>query len=154
MANKKKDFFLPTISVDLHSGTRFDPETGCFVLISPFCVPVSKNKKFMINMNEYRNVFYQTLDKAKKEYKGIMREQILALPRMDRVSIDYEIVVGDKRIRDGNNIQSVTSKFFLDALVEFGVIKDDNMSIVVHEEWNPKGYMKGDGFVEIYIRPV
>lgn len=105
-------------------------------------------------MNEYRNVFYQTLDKAKKEYKGIMREQILALPRMDRVSVDYEIVVGDKRIRDGNNIQSVTSKFFLDALVEFGVIKDDNMSIVVHEEWNPKGYMKGDGFVEIYIRPV
>lgn len=154
MANKKKDFFLPTISVDLHSGTRHDAETGCFVLISPFCVPVSKNKKFMINMNEYRNVFYQTLDKAKKEYKGIMREQILALPRMDRVSIDYEIVVGDKRIRDGNNIQSVTSKFFLDALVEFGIIKDDNMSIVVHEEWNPKGYMKGDGFVEIYIRPV
>ena len=56
---------------------------------------------------------------------------------MEKIVIDYEITFGDNRRRDGMNIASVTSKFFLDALVEYNVLKDDNYKNVLHEEWNP-----------------
>ena len=52
------------------------------------------------------------------------------------------------------NIASVTSKFFLDALVEYGVLEDDNMKHVIHEEWNSGGVEKNNGKVEIYIKPL
>lgn len=132
---------------------RFDEETGCFVIESPLYVNVGK-KKFMLNMNPYRNAHYQVLNKAKQEYKRVMKDEILSLPKMEKIVIDYEITFGDNRRRDGMNIASVTSKFFLDALVEYGVLKDDNYKNVLHEEWNPCGVEKDNGKVTIYLRPV
>ena len=52
------------------------------------------------------------------------------------------------------NICAVTSKFFLDALVEYGVLPDDNMKFVLHEEWNGNGIEKNNGKVLIYIKPL
>ena len=132
---------------------RFDEETGCFVIESPLSVNVGK-KKFMLNMNPYRNAHYQVLNKAKQEYKRVMKDEILSLPNMEKIVIDYEITFGDNRRRDGMNIASVTSKFFLDALVEYNVLKDDNYKNVLHEEWNPCGVEKDNGKVTIYLRPV
>ena len=108
----------------------------------------------MLNMNDYRNAHYQVLNKAKVEYKRIMREDILQLPNMSKVSISYEITLGDNRRHDGMNICSVTSKFFLDALVEYGILQDDNMKFVLHEEWNGNGIEKNNGKVLIYIKPL
>lgn len=133
---------------------RFDEETGSYVIESPLSVPVSSKKKFMLNMNDYRNAHYQVLNKAKVEYKRIMRDEILQLPKMNVISVDYEITLGDNRRHDGMNIASVTSKFFLDALVEYGILEDDNMKRVLHEEWNSCGVEKGNGRVLIYIRPL
>lgn len=132
---------------------RFDEEMGCFVIESPLSVNVGK-KKFMLNMNPYRNAHYQVLNKAKQEYKRVMKDEILSLPKMEKIVIDYEITFGDNRRRDGMNIASVTSKFFLDALVEYNVLKDDNYKNVLHEEWNPCGVEKDNGKVTIYLRPV
>lgn len=132
----------------------YDEETGCFVIESPLSVPVSSKKKFMLNMNDYRNAHYQVLNKAKVEYKRLMRDDILQLPNMEKVSISYEITLGDNRRHDGMNICAVTSKFFLDALVEYGILSDDNMKFVLHEEWNGNGIEKNNGKVLIYIKPL
>ncbi len=131
----------------------FDDETQCFVVESPAAVAVGR-KKFMINLNPYRNSHYQVLNRAKDEYKRMMHNEIADLPKMERVSLNYEVYVGDNRIHDGMNIVSITSKFFLDALVAYGKLKDDNMKIVCHEEWNYGGYDKGRARVMIYIRPL
>ena len=132
----------------------YDEETQSFVIESPLSVPVSSKKKFMLNMNDYRNAHYQVLNKAKVEYKRMIRDEILQLPKMDKATINYEITLGDNRIHDGMNICSVTSKFFLDALVEYGILPDDNMRYILHEEWNPHGIEKNNGKVLIYIKPL
>ena len=132
---------------------RFDEESQCFVIDSPLFVYVGK-KKFMLNMNDYRNAHYQVLNKAKVEYKRLLRDEILQLPKMNVININYDVTLGDNRRHDGMNIVSVTSKFFLDALVEYGVLEDDNTKHVIHEEWNSHGVEKNNGKVEIYIKPL
>lgn len=130
----------------------YDEETGSYVIESPLSVPVSSKKKFMLNMNDYRNTHYQVLNKAKVEYKRIMRDEILQLPKMNVVTISYDITFSDNRRHDGMNVASITSKFFLDALVEYGVLEDDNTKHVLHEEWNACGVEKNKGKVLIYIK--
>lgn len=131
---------------------HFDEETQCFVVESPISVLVGK-KKFMLNLNPYRNAHFQVLNRAKDEYKRIMHNEIIDLPHnMKKVSIDYEIIFGDNRIHDGMNIVAVVSKFFLDALVAYGKIPDDNKRIVIHEEWNDGGFDKDNARVLIYIK--
>lgn len=132
---------------------QFDEESQCYVITSPLYVYVGK-KKFMLNMNDYRNAHYQVLNKAKVEYKRLLRDEILQLPKMNVININYDITLGDNRRHDGMNIVSVTSKFFLDALVEYGVLEDDNTKHVIHEEWNSRGVEKNNGKVEIYIKPL
>ena len=131
---------------------HFDEKTQCFVVESPVSVLVGK-KKFMLNLNPYRNAHFQVLNRAKDEYKRIMHNEIIGLPHMmKRISVDYEIIFGDKRVHDGMNIIAVLSKFFLDALVAYGKIKDDNKNIVIHEEWNDGGFDKNNTKVLIYIK--
>lgn len=132
---------------------QFDEESQCYVITSPLFVYVGK-KKFMLNMNDYRNAHYQVLNKAKVEYKRLLRDEILQLPKMNVININYDVTLGDNRRHDGMNIVSVTSKFFLDALVEYGVLEDDNTKHVIHEEWNCCGVEKNNGKVEIYIKPL
>lgn len=132
---------------------QFDEESQCYVITSPLYVYVGK-KKFMLNMNDYRNAHYQVLNKAKVEYKRLLRDEILQLPKMNVININYDVTLGDNRRHDGMNIVSVTSKFFLDALVEYGVLEDDNTKHVIHEEWNSRGVEKNNGKVEIYIKPL
>lgn len=133
----------------------FDEETGCFILISPWRVHTSTNRTMGINMNEYNATSPFARNNAKKNYKVDMSYQISQLPRLERISVDYEVVFNDENdIHDGMNVASVTSKFFLDALVQLGVIPDDNYKRVVHEEWNPYGVDVNNGRVLIYIKPL
>ena len=88
---------------------RFDEESQCFVIDSPLFVYVGK-KKFMLNMNDYRNAHYQVLNKAKVEYKRLLRDEILQLPKMNVVNIDYEITLGTDKTFICENCSSKINK--------------------------------------------
>lgn len=69
-----------------------------------------------------------------KKYK----EWCASVPQLPKLNIDYQIrivysfVWPDNRARDGQNyIKAVT-----DTLVNEGVIKDDNWSIIISESWD------------------
>jgi predicted transcriptional regulator YdeE len=94
-------------------------------------VPVSKNKKFSLNLNQYRNTNHHILNKAKINYKAIMAEQIQKLPKMERISINYTLYPATKRRTDIGNVVSVVKKFFEDSLVELGIIPDDDYTHIV-----------------------
>jgi len=64
------------------------------------------------------------------------------------VTISYEIYQPDKRQRDGSNLL----KIFLDYLVSELVIEDDNMNIVVGEQWINRGIDKKNPRIEATIR--
>ena len=90
------------------------------------------NKKFVLNLNVYRNAHYQTLNKAKIIFKNQLFASYPELPRIksSRLEVKYFIERCDNRKFDTMNIISIVDKFFLDALVELGCLPDDNFNYV------------------------
>lgn len=98
---------------------------------SPLWTQQSKVKKFYLNLNVYRNAHFHTLNKAKIEYKKLVKNQILLLPKMDKIQVSYWLYPKTKRRTDLGNIISIHQKFFEDALVELGIIPDDSYDHII-----------------------
>jgi len=89
-------------------------------------------KKYALNLNVYRNCHYHILNQMKVNFKhNIIAEHIDILTyKFDKVKITYTIIPNDKRLFDTKNVESIVDKFFCDALVECGIIPDDNYTVV------------------------
>ena len=107
----------------------------------PLRVMVGK-KPFMLNLNTYRNTHYQILNQAKRNFKQAIKSQLNNLPPLNKITIHYTIYYKDKRKFDLDNIVSVIAKFFQDALVENGIIPEDNYTIVIGSSNNFGGISK------------
>lgn len=97
---------------------------------SPLSIPITSRKKFILNLNNYRNLHYRLLNKAKILYKDIIKEQILAGGKYKKVLIVYTIYAPSRRAFDIGNVASIHQKFFEDALVELGGLEDDRYSFI------------------------
>jgi Holliday junction resolvase RusA-like endonuclease len=102
-----------------------------YTLHCPIKIKVSSKKYFIINLNNYRNAHYFTLNKAKQEFSSLMGDQIILIPPLNKIKIEYIVYPQSARKLDINNIVSIVDKFLCDALVNFNVIKDDNYNVVV-----------------------
>lgn len=96
----------------------------------PLRVSVSKKKDFILNMNNYRNAHFRVLDKAKKLFHKHIKEIGLPEYQYERVRFIYNIYPESKRKFDLMNVVSVIDKFTMDAVVEIGIIQDDNFLYV------------------------
>lgn len=97
------------------------------LLSLPITVPVSKNKNFSLNLNQYRNAHYQTLNKAKHNFEAIVKKILQNIPFLDgQQEFEYILYPKTKRELDVANICSIVDKFFSDSLVNQGKLKDDN----------------------------
>jgi hypothetical protein len=85
-----------------------------------------KDKSFILNLNNYRNANHHILNQSKIMYKDLMRKQILALPEFIAVEAVFINYAATATIPDTNNVCSIHSKYFGDALVELGKLPDDN----------------------------
>ena len=99
------------------------------MIISPLRVLVGK-KYFNLNLNIFRNTFYQTLNRAKVEYKKIVRQQLEGLILVPPVTITYTYYPKDKRITDLGNVLPIHAKFFEDILTEYKYLPDDNYKYI------------------------
>lgn len=91
-------------------------------------------KKVILNINEYRNAYFRTLNDAKHLYVEIVRD---ALPIDGGKWVDdppyrftYTLFPRDRRLCDVSNACSIVDKFAADALVKLRVIEDDNHQII------------------------
>ena len=110
-------------------------------LQAPLAVPMptkkQPNKKFALNMNIYRNAYHHQLNQAKKIYKEIMAPQIEALPEFEKLDmVEFQLFPATARKCDVGNICCVHDKFFMDAVVEFGKLPDDNYEYVPSIHYN------------------
>lgn len=97
------------------------------ILTLPLEVYYSKNKKFILNLNNYRNAHYRILSISKKIYTEDLLEKIKDLPKFsDVVSLEYVYYAKSKRRLDVSNPCSIIDKFTCDALVKAEIIKDDS----------------------------
>jgi len=118
---------------------------------SPLRVLVGK-KLFALNLNIYRNSFYQILNRAKITYKKLIKEQLVGLNLEPPVTITYTYYPPDKRESDLGNVLPIHAKFFEDALVECGYLKDDNYKYINQTIYRIGSVDKTNPRVEISIR--
>lgn len=96
---------------------------------SPLRIALGK-RLFALNLNIYRNAHYLLLNKAKIEYKKLIKEQLVGLILKPPVCITYTYYPPDKRKSDLGNVLPIHAKFFEDALVELGCLEDDNYKFI------------------------
>jgi len=92
----------------------------------PLEVYYTKNKKFILNLNNYRNAHYRTLASAKKIYTDNLVDRISYPKYEEPVVLTYTYYAKSKRRLDVSNPCSIIDKFTCDALVKAEVLEDDS----------------------------
>lgn len=115
----------------------------------------SEDKKIMLNMNVYRNLHHMTNNKAKTIFKELISSYLSAscsaLNLLPPYRFTYTLYQASNRSTDIANILSIVDKFTCDALVELGVIKDDNCKILSEVVYRYGGVDKEDPRAELEI---
>lgn len=121
--------------------------------VAPLKVNKSKNKFFILNLNNYRNAYYQTLNTTKKDFCRVMNnrypEPIKAIP--GQVKTIYTAYAGNRRAFDLPNVCSIVQKYFEDWLVGRGVLVDDSIKIIIECAYKYGGVDKDAPRVEVQI---
>lgn len=129
-----------------------------YTICLPISVPNPTKKKpqrrWYLNLNQYRNTHFQTLNKAKEQFGEIVKPLLGSLPRLGRVNLIYDLYVGNHQLCDTSNICSIVDKFFSDVLVNEKKIEDDNYTVVLSALYRYGGLDKGNGHVKVTIQPV
>lgn len=134
-------------------------------LVLPLYVVIPRktkeDKKFMLNMNTFRNAHHMTMNQAKIEWKGVVAHALDSMDSEDKkyfydmakppFIFTYTAFAGDGRKFDLANILPAVQKFTDDALVEIGELKDDNYHIIGAINYRFGGIDKGNGRVELEI---
>jgi Holliday junction resolvase RusA-like endonuclease len=109
------------------------------IKIQRFSVPIRlevglrKKKMYYLNLNGYRNWQFQLNNQLKKTFKLEVGDTVRGLtPVTGTCKVTYYIYYPTKRVFDIDNIGSVITKFTHDALVELGILEDDNYNYI-HE---------------------
>ena len=89
-----------------------------------------KKKTNLFSMNIYRNMHYLSLNKVKQDYHEVVREWAGTLPKYKTIFPKYTIYFKGKRKKDIDNYTFPLHKFLMDALVEYGIIADDDYTCV------------------------
>ena len=97
---------------------------------SPLKVLATKLKGWILNLNQYRNTHFRTLNTVKINYKLAMESQIATGPKYNKIACIYTVYSKDKRSFDVGNVCCIHQKFFEDALVELGKLPDDNYNYI------------------------
>jgi len=91
------------------------------------------NKKNVpINLNWYRNAHYQQSNKIKVKFKDHIKQQFEGLPKIQtKISIKFVYYAARNNSPDLDNFTSISKKFFQDAMVELGLIEEDNINHII-----------------------
>ena len=103
---------------------------------------IKKPKKYYLNMNGYRNWHHHLNNDIKTKFS-----KSISIPtgmRFKKITVEYILYFKTRTKRDGMNVASVLSKFFLDSLVQQGVISDDDYTVVISETWKYGGMADRD----------
>lgn len=125
----------------------------------PLEIELSKKKKFILNFNNYRNAHWNALHKAKKKYNKMIEgfnliDEDDGFPFENPVKFTYKYYPKTKRSYDRMNILSVHDKFACDALVEIGVLVDDDYRRVLTPDFLHCGVDKDNPRMEIIVKEI
>ena len=86
------------------------------------------DRVWILNFNSYRNTHFHILNQAKIAYKDLI--VVAGLMPMPPYRFKYTIYPVNHRKFDLGNVLPVVAKFAEDALIEYGILSDDNYKII------------------------
>ena len=89
-----------------------------------------KKKYNLLSLNVFRNLHHYSKNKVKQDYHEVVREWVQELPKFKTLRPKYKLYFNNNRKKDLDNYTFPLHKFLMDALVEEGVIEDDNYDYV------------------------
>ena len=97
----------------------------------PLEVFYSKNKKYILNLNNYRNAHYRVLSTAKRIYSDNLVPRLEGFDSFSEpVTLTYTYYARSNRRLDISNPCSIIDKFACDALVKAKILEDDSFNQV------------------------
>lgn len=112
-----------------------------------------KAKNLPLNLNHYRNAHFRLLNNMKIEFKNQVKKQFTGHSKLNTpIQIDYKVFPKTKRKFDVANVLSIVDKYFCDALVEEGLIEDDNCDYLLQVTYSMGVVDKDNPRVEATIR--
>lgn len=111
--------------------------------------------KFILNLNNYRNLDYISLNTTKIKYKELINPILDTIePIVDNSELEfiYLYYSKSKRLFDISNPCSILDKYICDAIVEKGIIPEDNISIIKKVSYEYAGIDKLNPRVDLIIK--
>lgn len=121
------------------------------VFVSPLSITVG-SKRYILNLNNYRNWYFRTSNNIKIAYKKFIREQLVKIAfQFNKAKVSYTVYRDSNRRFDLGNVCSIHEKFFEDAAVEYGVFPDDKASVIQEVHYYNGGVDRKNPRVEIEV---
>ena len=118
----------------------------------PLEVYYSKKKKFILNLNNYRNAHYRVLSISKSLYSDNLVPRLKDFDRFtEPVSLTYTYYARSKRRLDISNPCSIIDKFACDALVKAEILEDDSFKQIKEVVYKFGGIEKDNPRCELVI---
>lgn len=113
------------------------------------------DKKFILNLNNYRNTHQMVLNQAKHIYADIIKELVGDnIEHYDKCQLIFTYYHGNKGRIDKSNPLSIIEKFACDALTDLGFWEDDNSEIIPETIFRWGGIDKENPRCELEIIPI
>lgn len=125
-----------------------------WIISLPLRVPISKKKKFPLNLNHYRNAHYRDLSRAKNKFTELVLDKLQHLPEMEGCLLEYVLYPATRQRCDVSNVCSVIDKFFSDTLVTCNRLEDDNYKLVPKVKYTFGAVDPNNPRCDVIIRPL
>ncbi len=121
-------------------------------------IGVRKKKKYYLNVNITRNIVFHLLNSLKREMKrvvtGLLDEEVTQW-NLKHYELEFVLYLPNLLKRDVSNVCGVVDKFATDALVELGVLEDDNYLHLKHITYRYGGMDENKrGYVDLTVKEI
>ena len=125
-------------------------------LVLPLYLSVGKGKpkKLPLNLNHYRNAHFHVLNSMKVQFKKAISSQLTFPKLVEPVKISYVLYPPTRRELDISNVLCIVDKYLCDALVEAGLMEDDNFNHLPQVEFRFGAVDKENPRAEAFIQPL
>lgn len=113
-----------------------------------------KDKKYIVNLNNFPNTHRRTLAEAKIEYAKLVEAAVSEVHCFKKAKLHFRYFHGNKRKMDKSNPCCIIEKFACDALTKLGFWEDDHSEIIPETTYTYCGVDKENPRCELTITEI